>query len=160
MKYLCCKKKITCSRVIVKNTPICQGTKIGWKKIIWFNESRFTLFQHDESIRVRRERHEPLKHSTLHVLYNYTSRKRKCYDLSLLLLGWFIQKQQHYAAIKWNQLTIWEYWMTKFIPAVDFFFVADTSIFQTKIARIHWAQIGKDCFKGHQASFVYMNWPL
>lgn len=55
-----------------------------WKKVIWFDESRFTLFQSDGCIRVRREADEVMHPSSL--VPTVKGRGEQCYDLGWLQL--------------------------------------------------------------------------
>ena len=74
-----------------------------WKKVMWSDESRFTLFQSDGGIRVRREADEVMHSSWL-------------VPTSLWGLGLWSgvgQVQQRYVPKEWGQLTTWRYWMTR-----------------------------------------------
>ena len=57
-----------------------------WKKVMWSDESRFTLFQNDGCIRVWREPHEAMDPSC--TTLDPSSIWRQCNDLGLFLLVW------------------------------------------------------------------------
>ncbi len=80
-----------------------------WKKVMWSDESRFTLFQSDGRIRVRREADE-LMHSSCLV-----PTAQACGGSAMIwgCCSWSGLGSATYVPKEWGQLTTWIYWMTR-----------------------------------------------
>ena len=78
-----------------------------WTKVMWSDESRFTLFQRDGRIRVRREADEVMPPSCL------VPTAQTCGGSAMIWGCCSWSGQQRYEPKEWGQLTTWIYWMIR-----------------------------------------------
>ena len=80
-----------------------------WKKVMWSDGSRFTLFQSDVRIRIRREADEVMPPSCL------VPTVQACGGSAVIwcCCSWSGLGSATLWAKEWDQLTTWTYWMTR-----------------------------------------------
>lgn len=104
-----------------------------WKKVMWSDESRFSLFQIDRCINL----HLPQEKGRWR--QQWCSTIPSAHNTSfgdIPDLGWLqldqVQVHQHYVLKEWGQLTTWICWMTRFFHQGILFYPEPMVIFQEK----------------------------
>ena len=126
-----------------------------WGKVMWSDESRFTLFQHDGRVRVRREPHEAMDPTCLVPTVHSSGG-------SVMIWGCFCSSGLGSAALCSNKMKSAQYLNIlddQVVPAMDFYFPTGSGVFQDDNAQIHRAKSVTSWFDEHDASFDHMIWP-
>lgn len=126
-----------------------------WKRVMWSDESRFTLFQSDGRIRVRREPHEAMDPSCMVPTVQASGG-------SVMLWGCFTWSGLGSATLCSNKMKSQDYLNVLndlVIPSMQFFFPQNTGSFQDDNAKIHRANCVKDWFTEFSDMFLHMDWP-
>lgn len=123
-----------------------------WKKIMWSDESRFTLLQSDRCIMVRRKANKMMHPRCL------TPKVQTCGG-NVICACYRSRFSIIYVGKKWLHMTNWIYRMTRFFGKWIFIFPNGTAIYLDDNAKIHGAQILNEQFRQHAVRlFSQMDW--
>ena len=126
-----------------------------WGNIMWSDESRFTLFQHDGRVRVRREAHEALDPSCIVPTV-------QAFGGSMMIWGCFCAAGLGSATLCTNKMKAADYLTVladHVSPAMQFYYPQRDGVFQDDNARIHRAKTVTAWFHEHEPSFAHFTWP-
>jgi hypothetical protein len=156
---LCRKKKPLISAVNRKKQLQFAREHKDWtieqcKHVMWSDESRFTLFQNDGRLRMRRQPHPAMDHACIAPTVQASGGSVMiwgCFTWAGLSSGTLCSdhlKSDDYLDILGNHVH----------PLIDFYFADGTGIFQDDSACIHRTHVVQSWFNEHEGTFHHMVW--